>query len=303
MSYQIPLQPSLCCTDKLQSDPLRLSKFLLTTAVSRGVHLHQPFQPISINLDSTGNLSTITLVSSSEPSQTVALLCSRIIITAGAWTPRVIRTLFPHSTTYLPITSLAGHSLVLRSPRWRQGDEDGSANGHNQSGLGAQISKEEGCHAVFTTEPSGWSPELFSRAGGEIYIAGLNDAGIPLPELATGRKVDQVCITILKNKAKELLGKEINELGAGIGLKDEEWDLDILREGLCFRPVGPQGVPFLGKLEEKGLGGVKTKDGGVWVAAGHGPWGISMSLGTGLVMAEMIEGRPTSADIRNLGVL
>ena len=204
---------------------------------------------------------------------------------------------------HLPITSLAGHSLVLRSPRWEQGDELGNANGHYQSDLGQQGSEEEGCHAVFTTEPNGWSPEIFSRAGGEIYIAGLNDAGIPLPELATGRKIDPACIAVLKNKAKELLGKEVNELGAGTDLEDADWDLEILREGLCFRPVGPRGVPFLGKLNEKGLGGVKTKDEGVWIAAGHGPWGISMSLGTGLVMAEMIEGRPTSADIRNLGVL
>jgi len=40
----------------------------------------------------------------------------------------------------------------------------------------------------------------------------------------------------------------------------------------------------------------------VFLAAGHGPWGISNSLGTGKVMSEMIEGQETSVDIRGLGL-
>jgi glycine/D-amino acid oxidase-like deaminating enzyme len=33
----------------------------------------------------------------------------------------------------------------------------------------------------------------------------------------------------------------------------------------------------------------------VFIAAGHGAWGISHAPGTGLVLAELMEGRPTSA--------
>ena len=43
-------------------------------------------------------------------------------------------------------------------------------------------------------------------------------------------------------------------------------------------------------------------DGGVFIAAGHGPWGISHSLGTGKVMAEMLEGEELSADVGALGM-
>jgi glycine/D-amino acid oxidase-like deaminating enzyme len=42
--------------------------------------------------------------------------------------------------------------------------------------------------------------------------------------------------------------------------------------------------------------------GGVYIASGHGPWGISLSLGTGQVMAELVEGRELSADISGLGL-
>ena len=203
---------------------------------------------------------------------------------------------------------MAGHSLVLRSPRWKVGDELGLQNGGSEATIVKRTTQQGACHAVYTTDASGWSPEIFSRTGGEIYIAGLNDANIPLPDLATGRKIDPACIAILKDKARELLGKEIEDVKIArskhLDKNEEDWDLEILREGLCFRPVGPRGAPFIGKLDDKFLGGAKTiHGGGVWVAAGHGPWGISMSLGTGCVVAEMVEGRAVSADVQSLGVL
>jgi glycine/D-amino acid oxidase-like deaminating enzyme len=41
-------------------------------------------------------------------------------------------------------------------------------------------------------------------------------------------------------------------------------------------------------------------EGGVFIAAGHGAWGIAQSLGTGLCLAELIEGGKTSANITAL---
>ena len=135
-----------------------------------------------------------------------------------------------------------------------------------------------GCHAVFTTDETGYSPEVFSRVGGEIYIAGLNSTTIPLPNLATGKKIEPQAIAALQKTAKRLMGD----------------GLELLREGLCFRPVTKRGTPIIGPVpEEKG----------VWIAAGHGPWGISLSLGTGKCVAEMVQGRKTSANINKLGLL
>jgi len=78
----------------------------------------------------------------------------------------------------------------------------------------------------------------------------------------------------------------------------------VVRAGLCFRPVTERGVPYVTRLKDEQLG-IKTRgggEGGVFVAAGHGPWGISLSLGTGKVMAEMMAGRETSADVSGLGI-
>jgi glycine/D-amino acid oxidase-like deaminating enzyme len=45
-----------------------------------------------------------------------------------------------------------------------------------------------------------------------------------------------------------------------------------------------------------------TTTSGVYIAVGHGAWGISHSLGTGLVVSEMIEGKKTSADVSVLAM-
>lgn len=197
------------------------------------------------------------------------------MIAAGAWSAQVFETLFPNSKKKIPISSLAGHSLVVKSPRWSEEHE------------------EKGCHAVFTTNDGGFSPEIFSRMGGEIYIAGLNDASLALPKLATESRIEENSAEKLTKTAKKLLCAHTED------------DLEVVRKGLCFRPVTKGGTPILGRIPDENLGGLKSRgggEGGVWLAAGHGPWGISLSLGSGKVMAEMIQGMPTSASIKGLGL-
>ena len=254
---------------------MRLCQFLLRESIDRGVQLHQPAEAVRLEYDESGTCSRVRIKKANEIEQSIP--CSRLLLTCGAWTPRVFKQLFPSSSFKIPITQLAGHSLVVRSPRWTQKHEN------------------EGCHAVFTTMRSGFSPEIFSRIGEEIYVAGLNDASIPLPERATDGKIDRACIEQLKNVSNRLLSQEGSNAS----------DTQIVREGLCFRPVTRRGTPILSKISVEKLGSTKaisTPTGGVYVAAGHGPWGISHSLGTGKVMAEMLEGQPTSADIRGLRI-
>jgi glycine/D-amino acid oxidase-like deaminating enzyme len=227
---------------------------------------------VSIGKDEKGQLSSIRILNTKTEIE-LDIPCKRILIAAGAWSPQVFSTLFPKSERKLPLSSLAGYSLVVRSPNW--GNE-----------------KEADCHAIFTTE-SGYSAEIFSRANGEIYIAGLNFPNLPLPNLPGEYEMDADKIRTLQSTARRFL------------VEGKVGDLETLRKGLCFRPVTARGTPILGHIPDKDLGGIKTKaagEGGVWLAAGHGPWGISMSLGTGKVMAEMMQGEPTSANVSGLNL-
>lgn len=173
------------------------------------------------------------------------------------------------------MSSLAGHSLLVRNPFHNPDESD-----------------KEACHAVFATDSLGFSPEWFSRVGGELYLAGLNTTMMALPESPIDMKPSEEAVEKMKQCAAEMLGVV------------EGKPLEVLRESLCFRPVSASGRPLVCRVADEKLGsGMKTQGGcagGVFIAAGHGAWGISQAPGTGFVMAELIEGRPTSANISAL---
>lgn len=129
--------------------------------------------------------------------------CTRLVITSGAWSPRVFSALFPKSTTRIPISSLAGHSLLVRNHH------------HNPEQLESEI-----CHALFATDDLGFSPELFSRVGGELYLAGLNSTTIPLPEQTSDVKIDPKAIEQMKKCAAGMIGAVDGK------------DMEVLREAL-----------------------------------------------------------------------
>ncbi|KAG8530069.1 uncharacterized protein KY384_005551 [Bacidia gigantensis] len=222
-----------------------------------------------------------------------------LVIAAGAWSPSVFRTLFPTSKLSIPITSLSGHSLLLRSKHWPPPALDAT---DPIRGLSSSPSipvhhrkdNERQCHAIFTTDTQGgYSPELFSRMpNGEIYLAGLNSPSYPLPKVANERTVDSAAINTLKVTARRLLGD----------------DVEVVRESVCWRPVSRRGVPVICELTGK-VGDKGNKDGsdegggeGVFLAAGHGAWGISLSLGTGWCVARMVAGEDMSEYVGRLGI-
>lgn len=218
----------------------------------------------------------------------IAVPCTRLAITSGAWSPRVFSALFPTSTTRLPISALGGYSLLIRNPHFQPTEADNGS-----------------CHAVFATDTLGFSPEWFARTGGELYLAGLTTTTIPLPDVATEVKASGESINQLKSCARAMVAVVPDQ------------DFDVLREALvslflrllasttnlgrqCFRPVTSSGRPIVSRIPDGKLGGIKTRPGpkgGVFIAAGHGAWGISHAPGTGMVLSELIEGRQTSAKI------
>ena len=116
---------------------------------------------------------------------------------------------------------------------------------------------------------------------GCIYLAGLNSSTYPLPTVATERVIDPASVEVLKKTAKKLLGEEF----------------EVVREGVCWRPVARKGVPIIAELGSEG----KADWGGI-VCAGHGPWGISNSLGSGFCVAKMVMGEDVERYVGGLGL-
>ncbi|OKL62105.1 hypothetical protein UA08_02146 [Talaromyces atroroseus] len=283
-------------------DPSRLCHFLHETTLARDVQWHHPAQVVSVTTDaSTHAVSSVTVLNSSTQTE-YTLPCRNLVMCAGPWTTLVYKSLFPSASVQPHISPLAGYSLLVRSPRHTLLHEHDKYKGRS--------------HAVFTTLPegeggeengeNGFSPEIFSREGAEIYIAGLNFSNLPLPTRAEGSKavMDAQKMAQLKKVAVQFLGK-LAEDDNNDGVSTNVDDLEILREALCFRPVSDTGLPIVSRVKEEYLGhqhqagsrsAVGRNIGGVFVATGHGPWGISQSLGTGKVVADMVDGIEPAVD-------
>ncbi|KAI9512846.1 FAD dependent oxidoreductase [Russula earlei] len=267
-----PAEPVSSWSTTAQVNPSELCQFLLDQCRSRNVHVHHPVTATGLVSSPPGDAITGLSVRSRDGSERV-MPCDALVLTAGVWTPRVFSTLFPNATVSLPISHLSGHSVVLRSPHWKATEPPAH-------------STTTGCHAIFTTDSDAdCSPEIFSRLGGDIYLAGLNTMAIPVPELASEVQPEPASIEVLIRIARKLLGED---------------QLVVLRTGFCHRPVFNGAAPLLTTLTPDQTG--VNLHGGIWVSAGHGPWGISLSLGTGLVLAELVLRKDPSADVSRLGL-
>ena len=227
---------------------------------------------------SDSGLPTV-LIEYQDSSRKVAVPCDNLVVTSGPWTSSVLKSLLPNEppSSFPTINSLSGASIVIRSKRWQPLQTDASR-----------------VNALFLSKRmEGFTPEVFSRVGGEIYIAGLNDASITPPAPSTSSLPPPHSVDRLVNAAKFLCDSPLAKAhGAGA-------DLEVASSRLCFRPTTPKGTPVIGKIPLKN-GGLYGKGFRLWVGSGHGPWGISLSLGTGMVLGQMILGRKASVDVKKL---
>lgn len=276
-----------------QLEPKQLCQWLMAECKNKGVKIHTNCVATHITKGEDGKVTGLKM---NKDNETYDKHCKNILIAAGAWTPRVFRKLFPDSKLRIPIDPLAGYSIVVQSPRYSKPIIDPTRHGEHAS---AGVS-----HAVYSAPTEKWAfaPEAFSRVSAdgkpEIWAGGLNDSAMQLPETADGTPA-----LIDKEKSEELRSAVVAMTGLSQEADDLAVDdLKIKREGLCFRPVSRSGSPIISKVSASALGpGIKMADsGGVYIASGHGPWGISLSLGTGSVMAEMLTGRQPSVNISRL---
>lgn len=107
------------------------------------------------------------------------------------------------------------------------------------------------------------APEIYARAD-EVYVCGVPSAD-PLPDSPEDVTVDRADCDLLQTMAAGHSGA----LG----------EAEVTVRQACFRPVTRDGIPLIGPVPDRD---------GVYVATGHGPWGILNAPATGEMVAEMI---------------
>ncbi|KAJ2902766.1 hypothetical protein MKZ38_000120 [Zalerion maritima] len=274
-----------------QIDPGKFCEFLLEKVREMGVEVRVP--GVAKGVTTSGGKVTGLWVESLGATELIGL--DNMVVSAGVWTPKVFETLFPKGKG-VDVGCLSGHSIVLdaeeldiTTPTVR------TASGNF---------KDEN-DAIFMVLEDGMSPEMFDRNHGtEVWLGGVNHnvQEAPIPQLPGKAETMKWAVDKLKDVAERMLKFKRND--------GQRKELKVVRASLCFRPWMDRGWPVLGRVggDVLGISGHDEKrngnreGGGVFVATGHGPWGISMAPGTGLVMAEMVLGMKTSIDVSRLAL-
>jgi len=250
--------------------------------------------------------------------------CSRILITAGPWSGQVYDTLFP-TAIKLPISLYPSISLTVRSLTYTEEHKGKGCQAiftENRDGLSPMVfSRLGGVTCISGSKLKEGDDDVFfpselskqrskDPALAELCMRGVipsiesdllqNEiADVQLPGLPTDGEIDYDFMNVLKATASRIIG---GLCGKGEGGVDDLW-VEGVNMGYC--PMTTKKRPILGRIPDFYHGGITTKiggEGGVWLATGHGAWGVSLSLGSGNVMAEMMQGKPLSVEIEGFWV-
>ncbi|ORX66315.1 FAD dependent oxidoreductase [Linderina pennispora] len=120
--------------------------------------------------------------------------------------------------------------------------------------------------------------EIYSRMDGSVFVCGeaLDD-----PEMPPHNPFEPVWSKRATNRLKQI----VNDVSPSLSF-------DVINYGLaCHLPVHAKGIPVISPVPDaKGL----------FIAAGHGCWGILNGPATGLAMSELlVDGKCTTLDLTN----
>lgn len=198
------------------------------------------------------------------------LPCTDLVIATGPWTGQATRKLFtrqqissvPFLNAAAGVTGSRAHSVVIKS------------------------SKPTTEHCLFTEMSFGEggrraaAPEVYARADGTIYVCGGSD-DVPLPEYAEDVVHDGKTTSALIEQSAVLAPDALSTKSGA----------EVTREQACYLPIARKNMVLDGD-DARGL----------YVAGcGASCWGITMGLGVGKCLSELVlDGRVSSADVRAL---
>ncbi|KAH7340818.1 FAD dependent oxidoreductase [Rhizoctonia solani] len=243
-----------------QAHPFHLTETLVEVAQSRGVKVHIGATATKINFAPDSDKTPVELVATKADGSELVIPVTDIVLAAGPWTGSLARKL---------LGKYAGTAGTIEP------SEPSSSI----------VLRPDGSHKItnhmlfteLTFNNISCEPEVYPRLDGTVYLcgAGRENESVPLPERADQVKPTPAAIQRLK-EAAEFVSPVFE-------------NAQVVAEQCCFRPNSQTGLPVIGKVRE-----------GIWMASGHGVWGIQNGPGTGKCLAELILGLPTSADISQL---
>lgn len=248
-----------------QVTPKHLVEYLVESAQQEpGIDVRLGTTATGLETNADGRVKGLRVKNSRGAEETID--CDRIVVTAGPWTGSLIKSL----------SSTSPSSALFRKARTIDG-----SRAHSVVIRGTGPTSE---HCLFTAMRYGdggrqaGEPEVYARSDGTTYVCGGGDDE-PLPPTADEVTYDQAKTAKLIEQTRVLSPDVLGEKAT------------VVKEQACYLPGGSFNGPLIDGDANKGI----------YVAAGHTCWGITLGPGTGKVMSELLyDGEVTSASIDKL---
>ncbi|KAJ5711094.1 hypothetical protein N7488_005250 [Penicillium malachiteum] len=258
-------------------NPLGIAKWLERECVQMGVEIKTGATVLAVCLTKENILEGLKC-SSEGGDEDHFVPCQKLVLTAGPWTPALVKSLFPNTSIDLKPAINAGDWLVMEN-----------RNCLNANSLAV----------VFFDDIVHDKLEFAGRNDGTIWVCGRRNYTAKLPPLNTEDKPDETVISDLMKFSRRFF--EAADEGKGIG-----HDPIILAQGRYFRPSTVSGLPIISKISSTFLFCSEkphsSADSGVFVCYGHGSYGITLGIGSGKLISQLVRNQKTDIDISKFGL-
>jgi glycine/D-amino acid oxidase-like deaminating enzyme len=228
----------------------------------------------SANLSFSNQIQSLGVVSGNEKQGT--LQCDKLIIAAGPWTPGLFNTLFPDSKVDLQPAVDAGDWIICQNT-----DEP--------------LKSSSDIAAVFLDDIVGHKLEFAGRNDGTIWACCERNHSAIMPPVGEEAEPDDLAIHKLTDYAQEFI----------IGAEDS---LKVVQSGRAFRPARKKGLPVIAAVPTRKL----TRNGSwfghgciadsVYICSGHGSYGITLGIGSGRLISQIVRGEKPDIDLSEMGI-
>jgi glycine/D-amino acid oxidase-like deaminating enzyme len=250
-----------------------------------GVEILTGLRIVNVSLSAHNQVQAVTCIKRGEgegEAKVVRMGCRQLLLACGPWTPTVYSALFPSSPVTFQNTTDAGDWIVFRNP--------------------CPTSRASVAFVSFASIV-GDKMEFAGRSDGTIWACGRRNLTAPLPPVGEYQAPDDELVRELSDRARDWLNWACD--CDKVDATTSTHDLRILDRGRAFRPATKTGLPTISAVEasrltDKGvLCGCQVTDSssGVFLSWGHGSYGLTLGMGSGQLMSQLMHGDKTDIDI------
>lgn len=262
--------PPYCVYSKIYRNPKGVGAWLASECRRLGVDIRLSSTVTSVDLTSH---NTIQSVQYETDGNLKRVYCQSLVVAAGPWTPTMFHKLFPKSPISLKSALNAGDWILFRNP--------------------FPLTKKS-IAFIALDDIVDEKLEFTGRNDGTIWLIGRKDSNATLPPLGKVASPNGAMINELIDRAKRHLSFVAGEVG------QDGATLEIIDKGRAIRPATNSLLPIISSVKAEDLSddvGSSSDSSGVFVSWGHGSYGLTLGMGTGKILSQLVLGEETDIDI------